>query len=311
MQQTPVLAAGGIVVRSGPKPLVAVVQRRKDNDWVLPKGKLKPNEKPIAAARREVIEETGHDVEVQEFLGVISHQAGSGPKLVQFWRMQVIGEPVGKLMRDVKAVEWLPLSTAIERLSLAHEQMFLRGVGQRVLEPAQKTRSKPAPTRTKRALPRKPRPVVMPETQPAPSALSIEADEELLLTDGDHSDRAAAGTSVFDPKNEDAMVPASGTPDLPLVELVAEVPLDSFMAALPAEELPDATMEVATDEAELPEPEPGAIEPAVMEIESAIAELTARELAKRPRLTLLQRFVQRWQSAFYGGARERRELAAR
>ena len=86
----PVLAAGGIVIRSGQKPLIAVVQRRRDNAWVLPKGKLKPNEKPIVAARREATEETGCDVRVHEFLGVISYLGGSGPKLAHFWRMQAV-----------------------------------------------------------------------------------------------------------------------------------------------------------------------------------------------------------------------------
>jgi len=51
----PILAAGGIVVRQGGRPLIAIVQRRRDNAWVLPKGKHKANEKPIAAARREAI----------------------------------------------------------------------------------------------------------------------------------------------------------------------------------------------------------------------------------------------------------------
>ena len=69
----PILAAGGIVIRNGAKPLVAVVQRRRDNAWVLPKGKLKPNEKPIAGARREAVEETGSSVRVYEYLGVISY----------------------------------------------------------------------------------------------------------------------------------------------------------------------------------------------------------------------------------------------
>jgi 8-oxo-dGTP diphosphatase len=131
--RTPVLAAGGIVIRNGGKPLVAVVQRRRDNAWVLPKGKLKPNEKPIAAARREATEETGADVRVHEFLGVISYVGGSGPKIAHFWRMQAIGGPAGKTMDDIKAVEWLPLSAAIERLSLPHEQFFLRNVGRKAL----------------------------------------------------------------------------------------------------------------------------------------------------------------------------------
>jgi 8-oxo-dGTP diphosphatase len=142
--RTPVLAAGGIVIRNGGKPLVAIVQRRRDNAWVLPKGKLKPNEKPIAAARREAIEETGADVRVHEFLGVISYVGGSGPKIAHFWRMQAIGGPAGKPMDDIKAVEWLPLTAAVERLSLPHEQFFLRNVGRKALNRTQrKTRRRP------------------------------------------------------------------------------------------------------------------------------------------------------------------------
>src|ERR1700739_4080871 len=114
--RTPILAAGGIAVRNDPKPRVAVVQRRSDKAWVLPKGKLKPNEKPIAAAKREVMEETGCEVRVHEFLGLISHPVGRGPKITHFWRMQVVGDSAGKLMSDIKAVEWLPLAAAIERL---------------------------------------------------------------------------------------------------------------------------------------------------------------------------------------------------
>jgi 8-oxo-dGTP diphosphatase len=125
----PVLAAGGIVVREAPEPLIAIVRLRKDKAWVLPKGKLKANEDALAAARREVLEETGHDVSVHEFLGAMSHAAGGKPKIVQFWRMRAVGGPVRKLMRDVRAVRWLPLEQAIETLTHAHEQAFLANVG--------------------------------------------------------------------------------------------------------------------------------------------------------------------------------------
>lgn len=145
VRQTPVLAAGGIVIREGAPPLVAVVQRRRDGAWVLPKGKLKQHEKPIAAARREVIEETGCDVRVHEFLGVISYLAGSGPKLAHFWRMQAVGEAPGGLANDIKAVDWLPLPAAIDRLELSHEQVFLRNVGHHALRKALKmARLRPA-----------------------------------------------------------------------------------------------------------------------------------------------------------------------
>jgi len=126
---TAVLAAGGIVVREARRPLIAVVRLRKDRAWVLPKGKLKPGESAVAAARREVREETGHDVVVHEFLGSMSHTAERRHKIVQFWRMSAAGGPAHPLTNDVKAVKWLPLKQAVETLTRAHERVFLANVG--------------------------------------------------------------------------------------------------------------------------------------------------------------------------------------
>jgi len=134
MPRTPIMGAGGIVVRSGSRPLIALVQRRKDNAWVLPKGKLKRREVPIAAAEREVVEETGFEVEIHEYLGAISYKAGGKPKLVEFWRMQAVSKIGRKPARDIKAVQWLPLDAALERLALPLEKVFLRNVGQRALD---------------------------------------------------------------------------------------------------------------------------------------------------------------------------------
>jgi len=133
--RTPILAAGGIVVRDTTPPVIALVRLRKDLAWVLPKGKLKPGEDALAAARREVVEETGHEVEVHEFLGAMSREAGK-PKVVQFWRMRALGGPEHKLMRDVKAVKWLPLDLALKTLTHAHEREFLKDVGPAALKAA-------------------------------------------------------------------------------------------------------------------------------------------------------------------------------
>jgi 8-oxo-dGTP diphosphatase len=133
MGQAPILGAGGIVVRGGSKPLIAVVQRSKDGSWVLPKGKLKQHEDAIAGAQREVVEETGQDVTVHEFLGVISYTVGRKPKLVQFWRMEAIDHPPHKLTKDIKAVKWLSLETAVKKLASPLEQVFLRNVAERAL----------------------------------------------------------------------------------------------------------------------------------------------------------------------------------
>jgi len=115
-----VLAAGGIVLRRARTPLVAIVRLRKRNEWSC-QGKLDRGETPRAAAEREVNEETGHDVSVHEFLGTLVYDSRGGAKVVHFWRMEAGRDPVRKLMRDVKAVEWLPLTDAVDRLSRGYE----------------------------------------------------------------------------------------------------------------------------------------------------------------------------------------------
>src|ERR1700741_2587909 len=124
MARTPVLAAGGIVLRQAAAPLGGVVRLRKNNEWVLPKGKLDRGETPRAAAEREVNEETGHDVSVHEFLGTLVYEAGGRFKVVHYWRMETSAEPTHELMDDIRAVDWLPLDAAVERLSRAYERAF-------------------------------------------------------------------------------------------------------------------------------------------------------------------------------------------
>jgi len=134
MARKPVYAAGGVVVRDGARPLIAIVQRSKDERWVLPRGKLKRSENPRAGARREAMEETGHRVRLHEFLGAITYRASGRPKVVQFWSMQASRHPSFGLMKDISTVAWLPLSGAILQLSYPLEKLFLRHVGRQALQ---------------------------------------------------------------------------------------------------------------------------------------------------------------------------------
>jgi len=140
----PLVAAGGVVLRGAGKPLIAVVQMRRQKSWVLPKGKLRKNESILEAAKREAIEETGRDVTVHEYLGQIGYVSGGRPKVVKFWRMEAQGKPKA-LMDDVERVVWLPLDKAISKLSRPREKDFLRKVGPNVLppEPQGEARRKP------------------------------------------------------------------------------------------------------------------------------------------------------------------------
>lgn len=130
------------MVRSGASPRIAVVQRSKDDRWVLPRGKLKVKERPVAGARREVFEETGHRVEVREFLGAITYRTQGRPKLVQFWHMQAAESPSRDLTRDISAVDWLSLPAAVRRLSYPLEKLFLNSVGRALVRRKHHSRRK-------------------------------------------------------------------------------------------------------------------------------------------------------------------------
>jgi 8-oxo-dGTP diphosphatase len=137
--RAPILAAGGIVLREGSRPRFAIVRLRRDKGWVLPKGKLYRGEPALAAAKREVLEETGHEVSVREFLGSMSYPVDGKIKIIQFWRMQAVGRPVREPMHDVKAVKWLSLKQAIDTLSREHEKVFLAHVGPIALKAAKQS----------------------------------------------------------------------------------------------------------------------------------------------------------------------------
>jgi 8-oxo-dGTP diphosphatase len=170
MARESVLAAGGIVLRREQPPLVAVVRLRKRDEWVLPKGKLNDGETPRAAARREVLEETGHNVTVHEFLGTLVYESGGRSKVVHYWRMEAGGEQMHELMNDVRAVDWLPLDAAVARLSRGYERAFLENVGPiAVTVLAKKLKAKAAPTLNKAAAPTLTKPAPAPaKTAPAP-----------------------------------------------------------------------------------------------------------------------------------------------
>jgi 8-oxo-dGTP diphosphatase len=183
MARAAVLAAGGIVLRQEETPLIAVVRLRKRNEWVLPKGKLDDGETARDAAEREVLEETGHDVAVHEFLGTLVYESGGRFKAVHYWRMEAGGEPTHQLMDDIKAVDWLPLDAAIERLSRGYERAFLENVGPIALESAalaqsaRRARIKKQPAPEKRRRPAVVPPPVMSVSDVPPDVPSIAASD--------------------------------------------------------------------------------------------------------------------------------------
>lgn len=216
MARTPVMAAGGIVLRQAKPPLVAVVRLRKRNEWVLPKGKLDDGETPRAAAEREVLEETGHAVAVHEFLGTLVYEARGGSKVVHYWRMEAGDVPVRELMRDVRAVDWLPLGDAVERLSRGYERAFLENVGPIALSAA----AHAASTRRPRAKPAAEKPRARHSATPPPPEVTAPPSQPDLAVVED--DRAAVMIDAFEVEADGDAIQSTVAPPFALeVEPVA------------------------------------------------------------------------------------------
>lgn len=118
-----VLAAGGLVWdKREPSAKLAVIHRRKYDDWTLPKGKTEPGESLRETALREVREELGCPVRVEEFAGTVSYTAGRAPKVVFYWHMVRTDDAPFQPNKEVDRVEWLAPGEAIGRLTYAGER---------------------------------------------------------------------------------------------------------------------------------------------------------------------------------------------
>jgi 8-oxo-dGTP diphosphatase len=116
-----VRAGGAVLWRpAGGGREICVVHRPRYDDWSLPKGKLDPGEHSLAAAVREVVEETGVRGTPELRLPEASYRLPSGaPKTVDFWLMRAAGDPPVPVAdpTEVDDVAWLPPAAAAERLS--------------------------------------------------------------------------------------------------------------------------------------------------------------------------------------------------
>ncbi|MBK8098103.1 MAG: NUDIX hydrolase [Planctomycetes bacterium] len=126
-QPTHILAAGGIVRRSGPGGVeIAIVQRRRHGDLSLPKGKVDRGEGLQAAAVREVREETGCLAAIVGPPDFAEYEVGGIPKVVVFFPMDLLAVGAIEDADEVADVVWMTPDAALTRLSYAGERQVLR-----------------------------------------------------------------------------------------------------------------------------------------------------------------------------------------
>jgi 8-oxo-dGTP diphosphatase len=132
-----VRAAGGLVWRQGPGRGVEIVlvHRPKYDDWTFPKGKLEPGEDEVAAAIREVEEETGLRCEPGAEVGTTSYVDSKGrPKTVLYFEMTPVGGTLAPA-HEVDDARWISAEEAPKVLSYEHDRVLLEPFRQRVGRP--------------------------------------------------------------------------------------------------------------------------------------------------------------------------------
>lgn len=117
-----VQAAGGLLWRQTTGAAqVAVVHRPRYDDWSLPKGKVEPEEHPLLAGYREVIEETGHQPIVELRLPRQRYDIDEGEKTVEWWTMRSAGGSFTP-NHEIDELRWLEPDAADKLLSYRNDK---------------------------------------------------------------------------------------------------------------------------------------------------------------------------------------------
>ncbi|MCC3764029.1 NUDIX hydrolase [Glycomyces sp. TRM65418] len=134
MTQPEIFAAGAVLWRQSENgPELALIHRPKYDDWTFPKGKLKRGEHLLAAAQREIFEETGVRPVLGRPLAPSFYDKEGKLKRVDYWCATAApGDAVGEAVdpREVDDLEWVPLADVADRLTYERDQPVLADFAQ-------------------------------------------------------------------------------------------------------------------------------------------------------------------------------------
>ena len=121
-------SSGGVVYRVCNGNIEVVICGREYPPlWALPKGTPEPHETPVDTALREVCEETGLQVVIQQFIDTIEYwfvRAQDGArchKLVHFHLMTAVGGNITLHDHEFDTVKWFPMEIVLKSLTYENE----------------------------------------------------------------------------------------------------------------------------------------------------------------------------------------------
>lgn len=131
-QRKHVVSAGGVIYREGAHEVeIVLCGRRSESLWALPKGTLQPGESLERAALREVEEETGLRVAIEEKVGAIRYQFTRDDgtrynKRVEHHLMRPTGGSFSRHDGEYDEVRWFPVEEALRLLRYPNEREIVR-----------------------------------------------------------------------------------------------------------------------------------------------------------------------------------------
>lgn len=125
MVDNPIVAAGAVVTRQGASEReYLLIHRGYRDDWTFPKGKVDPGEHLIAAAIREVREETGYAIALGVPLPTQEYTVKGRDKSSHYWLATVLsGEFVAN--DEVDEIRWVTYKQAIKLMTYPHDRDVL------------------------------------------------------------------------------------------------------------------------------------------------------------------------------------------
>lgn len=128
----PALTVDVVALAGDPPRSVLLVQRRNDpfaGSWALPGGFVDAGERVVAAAARELAEETAVEADTLELLGVYDTPGRDprGPTVSVVYLLRTAGEPDARGGDDARAARWFALD-ALPALAFDHATVLADAV---------------------------------------------------------------------------------------------------------------------------------------------------------------------------------------